>query len=317
MKKLFILIQIIIPSLIFAQIDGYESQNIQGFEVYVMLDALDNHPQETNEAINLLTSKLIGIIEFELKEEIIEELKLVKIFVDWNTTNGSAVYHPNLQWLIDNGYIEEKWKSIEISNINNFIDWTELNQPFLMMHEFAHAYHDRVLDFSYAPIIQSYNNAMQNNLYDWVLYHAGNGVYYYQESYATTNYIEYFGELTESYLGENDFYPFNREELEMHDPIGYDLLFGIWEFEGALGVENNDYTDFILYPNPTNGIITINWNKTWRPKVIRISSVDGKILMKYNTNTVGNTTLNISNLASGMYTLVLDNKKTYKIIKSE
>tara|TARA_R110000772_G_C13254313_1_gene434804 strand:- start:330 stop:1283 length:954 start_codon:yes stop_codon:yes gene_type:complete len=317
MKKLIIFLQIIIPSLIFAQINGYESQNIQGFDVYVELDALNNYPQETNEAINLLTSKLIEIIDFELKDEIIEELKLVKIFVDWNTTNGAAVYHPSLQWLIDNGYIEEKWKSIEISNITNFINWTELNQPFMVMHEFAHAYHDRVLGFSYAPIIQSYNNAMQNNLYDSVLYHAGNGIYYYREAYATTNNKEYFAELTEAYLGENDFFPFIREELELHDPIGYDLVLSIWEFDGILAVENNNYTDIILYPNPTSGIITIKWNKIWRAKLIRISSLDGKILMEYDTNTVGNTTLNISNLATGIYILVLDNKKTYKIIKSE
>lgn len=316
MKKLLIFLQIIIPSLIFAQINGYESQNIQGFDVYIEVDALNNHPQETNEAIILLTSKLIEVIDFELKEEIIEELKLVKIFVDWNTTNGAAVYHPNLQWLIDNGYIEEKWKSIEISNITNFINWTELNQPLMVMHELAHAYHDRVLSFSYAPIIQSYNNAMQNNLYDSVLYHAGNGVYYYQEAYATTNNKEYFAELTEAYLGENDFFPFIREELELHDPIGYDLVVSIWEFKGTLTVENNDYTDIILYPNPTSGIITIKGNKGGRPKLIRISSLDGKTLMEYNTNTVGDTTLNISNLATGVYNLVLDNKKTYKIIKS-
>ncbi len=316
MKIVLLFLLVITPSLFFGQINGYESRSIQGFEVYVLEDALNNHPQETNEAIDLLTSKLTEIVDFGLKAEILEELRLVKIFMDWNTTNGSAVYHPNLQWLIDNGYIVEKWKSIEISNITNFINWTELNQPFMVMHEMAHAYHDRVLGFSYAPITQAYSNAMQNGLYDWVLYHAGNGVYYYREAYATTNEKEYFAELTEAYLGENDFYPFIREELEMHDPIAYDLLVNIWEFENILAVENNTYTDIALYPNPTNGVLTIKWNKTWRPKSITISTLDGKTLMKQDTNTVGDTTLNISNLAAGMYILVLDNLKTYKIIKS-
>lgn len=315
MKKLLFFLQIIIPSLVFAQINGYESQNIQGFEVYVELDALNNYPQETNEAINLLNSMLMEIIDFELKEEIIEELRLVKIFMDWNTTSGAAVYHPNLQWLIDNGYIVEKWKSIEISNISNFISWTELNQPFMVMHELAHAYHHRVLGFSHVPIIQTYNNAMQNDLYDWVLYHAGNGNYTYQEAYAATNEKEYFAELTEAYLGENDYFPFIREELELHDPIGYNLVRSIWEFEGILGLEKNDYTDIIFYPNPTNGIITIKWNKTWRSKLIRIIAADGKIVKNENTNSVGNTMLNISNFSSGVYTLILDERKMYKIIK--
>ena len=90
--------------------------------------------------------------------------------MDWNTTNGAACYHPNLQWLINNGYIKDKWKSVEISNIVNFINWTELNQPFMVVHEMAHAYHDRVLGYNYLSIIQSYNNAMQASLYNWVLY---------------------------------------------------------------------------------------------------------------------------------------------------
>ncbi|SRX75648.1 T9SS type A sorting domain-containing protein [Aequorivita antarctica] len=317
MKKLLLFLLLYTPSLIFAQISGYESRSIQGFEVYVQEDALNNHPQETNEAIDLLTAKLTEIVDFGLKAAIVEELRLVKIFMDWNTTNGSAVYHPYLQWLIDNGYIVEKWKSIEISNITNFINWTELNQPFMVMHEMAHAYHHRVLGFSYAPITQAYNNAMQNGLYDSVLYHAGNGVYYYREAYAATNEKEYFGELTEAYLGENDFYPFIREDLEVHDPIAYDLLVSIWEFEDIMGVENYDYTDVALYPNPTSGMLTLKWNKTWRPKTITISTLDGKTLMKQDTNTVGDTRLNISNLAEGIYILVLDNLKTYKIVKSK
>lgn len=263
----------------------------------------------------LLTSKLTEIINLELKKDIVDELKLVKIFVDWNTTNGASAYHPYLQWLIDNGYNIEKWKSIEISNINNFINWSALNQPFMVMHEFAHAYHDRVLGFSYAPIIQAFQSAKQNGLYNSVLYNAGNGVYYYREAYAATNEKEYFAEITEAFLGENDFFPFIRDELDVYDPTGYDLTLNIWQFEDVVGVENNNYSNTTLYPNPTNGNITIKWNEAWRPQLIKIVSVAGKTLMEYDINTLGDTTLNISNLASGIYILVLDNTKTYKIIK--
>ncbi|QQX75605.1 MULTISPECIES: T9SS type A sorting domain-containing protein [Aequorivita] len=315
MKNILLFLLVITPNIIFAQINGYQSRSIQGFEVYVLEEALNNHPQETNEAIDLLTTKLAEIVDFGLKEEILEELRLVKIFMDWNTTNGSAVYHPYLQWLIDNGYIVEKWKSIEISNINNFINWTELNQPFMVMHEMAHAYHHRVLGFTYAPILQAYNSAMQSGLYDSVLYHAGNGVYYYREAYAATNEMEYFAELTEAYLGENDFYPFIREELETHDPVAYAILVGIWQFE-QLGVEDNKYTDVVLYPNPTDGLITLKWNNTWRAKTLKIITLEGKVLLEQDTNATGDTTLNIANLAAGMYVLVLDNLKTYKIVKA-
>ena len=42
--------------------------------------------------------------------------------------------------------------------------------------------------------------------------------------------MEYFSELTESYFGINDFYPFVKEELKKYDPIGYECVEKIWNF---------------------------------------------------------------------------------------
>ncbi len=294
MKKLILLLHLIIPSLIFGQIAGYEYQNIQGFEVYVELDAVDNYPQETNEAIVLLTSKLTEINEFELVDEIIDSLHSVKIFVDWNTTNGAAVYHPSLQWLIDNGYIPEKWKSVEISNITNFLSWTQLNQPSMVMHELAHAYHHRELGYSYMPIIESYDNAMQNHLYDWVSYHAGNGVYFDQEAYATTNEKEYFSELTEAYLGENDYYPFIREELEIHDPMGYNLVADIWQFENVMSISSHNNLTFAIYPNPVTDVLYIESQQPF--ETVKTYNLQGQLIKEDTTSSV-----DVSQLRTGLY----------------
>ena len=49
-----------------------------------------------------------------------------------------------------------------------------------------------------------------------------------RRAYALTNAQEYFAELSEAYFGKNDFYPFTRAELEKHDPVGYQLLRGVW-----------------------------------------------------------------------------------------
>lgn len=136
-----------------------------------------------------------------------------------------------MKWLIDNGNIPEKERSIEITNMENFLNWTILNQPYMVLHELAHAYHHRVLSFEYKPIIKAYTQAINNGLYDSVLYHEGNGVHSFRESYAKTNAAEYFAELTESYLGLNDFYPFNREELKTYDPKGYAIVKVIWLLE--------------------------------------------------------------------------------------
>ena len=47
-----------------------------------------------------------------------------------------------------------------------------------------------------------------------------------------TNAMEYFAELTEAYFGVNDFYPFNRSELQRHDPEMAKLLSKVWNQRG-------------------------------------------------------------------------------------
>lgn len=39
---------------------------------------------------------------------------------------------------------------------------------------------------------------------------------------------EYFSELCEAYWGENDYYPFNYEQLKEHDPVGFAMMKTIW-----------------------------------------------------------------------------------------
>ncbi len=55
------------------------------------------------------------------------------------------MYHPSREWLISHGYIPEKEKSVEITNLAHFVDWTNLNQPHMITHELAHAYMDKFI----------------------------------------------------------------------------------------------------------------------------------------------------------------------------
>jgi hypothetical protein len=241
---------LIIPFIATGQIQGYQHQSIESFDVYIALDALSNHEKETQEAIHLLSFKLKEINKLGLKQAITDSFHAVKIFMDWNTSWSAMVYHPSKDWLVDNGYIPEKEKSIEISNIKNFLDWTKLNQPFMVLHELAHAYHHRVLDFDYQPIIDAFEHAMNHSIYDSVSFHSGDGDYTLKESYATSNKMEYFAELTEAYLGQNDYFPFNREDLKRHDPKAYKLLTQIWKFE-----DTHDTTRNYKRPGVVQGVI--------------------------------------------------------------
>ena len=46
--------------------------------------------------------------------------------------------------------------------------------------------------------------------------------------YGLTNPMEFFAEMTETYFGQNDFFPFNRAELKREEPEIYDLMAKIW-----------------------------------------------------------------------------------------
>lgn len=72
------------------------------------------------------------------------------------------MYHPSKNWLIEHGYIEEKEKSVEITNMTNFISWTNLNQPHILTHELAHGYMDKFLsEGEKAEVQRAYENARE------------------------------------------------------------------------------------------------------------------------------------------------------------
>jgi hypothetical protein len=95
----------------------------------------------------------------------------------------------------------------------------------MVMHELAHGYHFTVLGEHHEGIHAAYEQALAGGRYKSVDYVKGGPK---QKAYALNDEKEYFAELTEAYLGKNDFYPFTREDLKKHDPIGYRLAEEIW-----------------------------------------------------------------------------------------
>ena len=81
-----------------------------------------------------------------------------------------------------------------------------------------------MLGFENEEIKQAYQRAESAKLYERVLLFKGGMT----RHYARTNHKEFFAEMTESYVGVNDFYPFVRAELKKHDPQTFDLMQKIW-----------------------------------------------------------------------------------------
>lgn len=134
-------------------------------------------------------------------------------------------YHPGADWLKEHGSNPAMALNVEVANLTNFISWT-YEQPWMVLHELAHAYHDRFLKngFENADVKNLWTKAMESKRYDNVLHWDGKTV----KHYAETNQMEYFAEMTESYFGHNDFFPFVNAELETYDPDAYALMERIW-----------------------------------------------------------------------------------------
>ncbi|WP_299464513.1 zinc-dependent peptidase [uncultured Microscilla sp.] len=222
-------------SSVFAQkaqsLSDYKIYNLSGFQVYVQKTALTQHPHTTGQAVSLLKHKLLIISKLPLKMSAEKHLKTVRVFMDWNANaKKAAQYHISKQWLMNNGYIPEMAKAVHISSIQNFVNWSKQNQPEMILHELAHAYHDQVLGDGHREIKQAYDKAMKLKLYESVGYNAGNDSKITKaRAYGANNHLEYFAELTEAFFGKNDYYPFTKKDLKLHDPKAYALLTKIWQ----------------------------------------------------------------------------------------
>ena len=196
----------------------YKNMDIQGWKLHADPTILGTSEWE---ACKTHINFQLFMIKNTLPKEIVERMQKVPIFFDGVArARASACYHPSLSWLKANGYDPRKAKSVELSNPKSLIR-SFMGQPCVMLHELAHAYHDQVLGFNYAPIVETYKKAMETKKYDQVLRPRGTRKV---KHYAASNHKEYFAEAVEAYFGTNDYYPFVRSELKEFDPAMHDLV---------------------------------------------------------------------------------------------
>jgi hypothetical protein len=134
------------------------------------------------------------------------------------------------------GVAHEKEGGIEIPVFSFLLDpWNkDINktQPYWLVHELAHAYHDRTIGLDSKSVKAAYKNAMENVLYNNVetknLGWNDRIELKKQPAYARKNHREYFAELSVAYLAENSTFPYTADDLRKHDPKGYELMKEVW-----------------------------------------------------------------------------------------
>lgn len=220
-------IELVEPKAAYTPTSDYQKRTMAEFTV-LLHPELRKHPTEAAAAVRELKAQLNNIARVLPKEPLVE-LRKVRIWLEWDKRrNGAAEFHGSVEWLRQNGYNPDKAGGVELSSARNFVTWSRREQPWMVLHELAHAYHHQALDDDYAGITAAYGQAMERNLYESVDHVSGEK----KKAYAATNAKEYFAELTEAYFGRNDFYPFTRLDLQKHDPVGYQLIQQAWAISG-------------------------------------------------------------------------------------
>lgn len=200
-------------------------KEIEGWTVWVEPVLLEGeHAEMGAKALSMLGNHLERIAIL-LPEKQLKEMKQLEIWIEHRHELVPMQYHPGKDWLIERGYDPRLEKKVHITRADALLSRHHmLKHPAVILHELAHSYHDQVLGFEDDGILKAYNKAMEAKLYDKALLFTGEKV----RHYGATNHKEYFSEATEAYFYHNDFYPFVRAELKIHDPRAYAEMERVW-----------------------------------------------------------------------------------------
>ena len=215
-------------------INGFYTLEHEGFKFKIREEEYNTPAAQS--AISLLKENFEEINSL-LPQKALEVMHKNPVWMERDLTDGAAWYHTSKEWLESQGYMTEKWHCVELCNFVHYVSWTKQNQPYMVLHELCHLYHDLALPggFENPDVKAAYNHAMAEGLYvntpyrldkDTVIPHYDD--YYHAKVYATTNQMEYFSEICEAYWGENDYYPFNYKDLKEYDEQGFALMEKVW-----------------------------------------------------------------------------------------
>jgi alpha-galactosidase len=205
---------------------SHTERNVEGWTIHIDDRLLaEPHKPLGERALRLLANRLYDIT-IAVPGDKVARLQKVSIWLDLSHGKlRSAQYHPSAGWLKSHGYSEALARCVHIPMAAEFASAEHQRvQPWSVLHELAHAYHDQVLGFNHAEIRAAWERFRDSGRYKSVLHISGR----MRAHYALTNPMEFFAEMTEAYFGQNDFFPFNRAELVREEPAIHDLLTTIW-----------------------------------------------------------------------------------------
>lgn len=197
---------------------SYTIKDLAGWKVYVHNSLLPGgeHAETGAEAMKNLTDGMLRLKTW-IPPGPLARLLDVKIWLEWNTTNGpwgrtsGYQYHPGRDWLIDMDFNPQKHKCVEFGNAASLANRSPDATASVLLHELAHAYHDQVLTFDDPDVLAAYKRCVEGDAYperDWV----------------KADHKEFFAGVTTRYFGNQE----EREAVGRRDPVLEEFLRKTW-----------------------------------------------------------------------------------------
>ena len=206
---------------------GRAERMVGGFRVLVDDRLLADGPdaEAGRAALDFLSAKLAEI-RLVVPPEKLERLRTVTIVLDASCGDlKSMQYHPSGDWLEQHGYPRDLARCVHLPRAADVATRRNVReQPWVILHELSHAYHDQVLGFDDQRILAAWERFKADGRGDRTLLYDGSRT----RHYALTDHKEFFAEMSESYFGSNDFHPFNRAELKTDYPEIEALMREVW-----------------------------------------------------------------------------------------
>jgi len=166
----------------------------------------------------------LHLVKRYMPEKGLAELQKVPIWVERDSGAVEYMtYHACEKEVEAAGLDPEKVGAVEIGNAERFRRWQNLQQ-FAVLNQLARAYYHRVLGEKGEEIKAAWQRAVKGGKYDSVLRFDGKRV----RHPGLAGPVEFFAEMTESYYGVNDHYPFLQFEMRQHDGETCKLLAEVW-----------------------------------------------------------------------------------------
>jgi hypothetical protein len=201
-----------------------------GFSFFLSPEVI--RAKDLAEEFKSMAPKFTGELVEKLPKKLVTRFRGVKVFVELSVSNNDSNPAHYLGFignrtarelrtakLVDGNrvIIPEKVNSVEITHLRRVLK--DFKHPILLLHEFAHYYHDQVLGQEDQFVKSAYNQAKERKIYP-------------SDSHAMSNHREYFAELTGVF-----FYPtyqnfFNTlQSFKEKDPQGYAMILSAYKIK--------------------------------------------------------------------------------------